>query len=196
MQFHEVQHILSKKVVGIAGCGGLGSNAAVALARVGIGKLILADFDSVESSNLNRQYFFLDQIGTPKVTALRSTIARISPSSAVEAHIALLDPEKIVSLYRSCDLLIEAFDKAEMKEMIIETALLRLPGLPLISGVGMAGWGRNERIRIKQTGKLFIVGDGVSEADEEHPPLAPRVGVVSNMMANTALDILLGTEKE
>jgi len=196
MQFQEIQQILSKRVVGIAGCGGLGSNAAVALARVGIGKLILADFDTVELSNLNRQYFFIDQIGAPKVTALQTTIAKISPATAVDAHIMKLDPETIVALYRSCDVLIEAFDKAEMKEMIIETALLRLPGLPLISGVGMAGWGRNDRIRVEQTGKLFIIGDGISEADEEHPPLAPRVGVVSNMMANVALDILLGSEKE
>ncbi len=196
MQFHEIHHILSKKVVGIAGCGGLGSNAAVALARVGTGKLILADFDSVELSNLNRQYFFIDQIGAPKATSLRSTIARISPATAVEAHIVKLDPEKIVTLYRSCDVLIEAFDQALMKEMIIETVLGRLPDLPLVSGVGMAGWGRNDRIQVTQTGKLFIVGDGVSEADEEHPPLAPRVGVVSNMMANIAMEILLeGMEK-
>jgi sulfur carrier protein ThiS adenylyltransferase len=197
MQFQKIQQILSKKVVGIAGCGGLGSNAAVALARVGIGKLILADFDTVELSNLNRQYFFIDQIGVPKVKALQSTIAKISPASVVEAHIVKLDPETIVTLYRSCDVLIEAFDKAEMKEMIIETVLLQLPDLPLLSGVGMAGWGRNDRIHVEQSGKLFIVGDGVSEADEEHPPLAPRVCVVSNMMANIALEILLeGMEKE
>jgi len=57
---------LRTSVVGIAGAGGLGSNAAAALARAGVGRLIIADFDIVESTDLNRQYYFFDQIGQPR----------------------------------------------------------------------------------------------------------------------------------
>jgi sulfur carrier protein ThiS adenylyltransferase len=116
------QHIRTKlrsKAVGIAGCGGLGSNCAVALARVGVGKLIIADFDIVDSSNLNRQYFFSDQVGLPKVVALRDNIARIDRSIMVEAHEVMLDPENIPDVFKQCDVIVEAFDKAEMKQILI-----------------------------------------------------------------------------
>jgi sulfur carrier protein ThiS adenylyltransferase len=70
MQDAEVRKRLIEFRIGIAGCGGLGSNCAVALSRVGIGRLILVDFDVVELSNLNRQYYFRDQIGLLKTEAL------------------------------------------------------------------------------------------------------------------------------
>ncbi|MFH0988918.1 MAG: sulfur carrier protein ThiS adenylyltransferase ThiF [bacterium] len=196
MQFSEIKDRLKVKTVGIAGCGGLGSNAAVALARVGVGKLIVVDFDLIEESNLNRQFYFSDQLGMQKVSALKENIQRINPAIHVEAHSVKLKPNDIVQLFKECDVILEAFDLAEMKEMIIETVLTELPEIPLISGVGMAGWGRNDRIRNEQHGRLHIVGDGVSEASEMHPPLAPRVGVVSNMMANVAMELLLGKELE
>ena len=58
---------LKNSVVGIAGLGGLGSNVAVALTRLRIGKLVIADYDNVEESNLNRQNYFADQVGSHKV---------------------------------------------------------------------------------------------------------------------------------
>jgi sulfur carrier protein ThiS adenylyltransferase len=194
MRFDELQKKLRTKVVGIAGCGGLGSNAAVALARVGVGTLIVADFDAIEETNLNRQYYFYDQIGHQKASALKENIRRIDPSIHVDAHVVTLAPTSVIALFSKCDLILEAFDKAEMKEMIIETVLSLMPEKLLISGVGMAGWGRNESITVDRHGNLILIGDQQSEASKEHPPLAPRVGVVSNMMANAALEILLGKE--
>ncbi len=76
---------LKRAVVGIAGVGGLGSSVAVALARVGVGRLMIADFDVVEPSNLNRQQYFIDQIGSYKVEALASNLRRINPYVTVEA---------------------------------------------------------------------------------------------------------------
>ena len=191
MNFHQIKEILKNKIVGIAGCGGLGSNCAVALARVGIGKIIIADFDTIEESNLNRQYYFFDQIGKKKVQCLKENIHMINPNVKVEAHNIMLDSNNIVDIYRNCDVIVEAFDKAKMKQMIIEIVSEELQETPLVVGLGMAGWGNSNTIHSKQLDNLFICGDEVREVSEELPPLAPRVGIVANMQANTVLEILL-----
>lgn len=195
MNFERIKSILKNKTVGIAGCGGLGSNCAIALARVGIGKLIVCDFDVIEESNLNRQYFFFDQIGQKKAPALKENIIRIKPDAIVEAHDIKLNEDNIPLMFDGCDIIVEAFDRGEMKKMIIETVLSKMPGIPLVSGVGLAGWGNSNAMQVNQSGNLYICGDGISEAGEENPPLAPRVGIASNMQADTVLEILLGKNK-
>jgi len=191
MNFSQIVKKLKNKTVGIAGCGGLGSNCAVALARVGVGKLIIADFDSIEESNLNRQYYFHKQIGASKTASLKENIKLINPNTEVEAHNIKLDSQSIIEIYKNCDVIVEAFDKAEMKQMIIETVIDKLSQTPLVVGLGMAGWGDNNSIGSRQTENLFICGDEKKEVSEQLPPLAPRVGIVANMQANTVLEILL-----
>lgn len=183
---------LKSMTVGIAGCGGLGSNCAVALARVGVGKLVIADFDRIEISNLNRQYFFTDQVGNSKVDALKENIRRIDPGIKIEGHEIMLDPENIPGIFSGCDVIVEAFDRAEMKQMIIETVVEKMPGKPLVCGVGLAGWGENSDIGMKVFDNVFICGDHLREVSPEFPPIAPRVGIVANMEANQVLEILLG----
>lgn len=195
MEFRKIKLKLNDKTVGIAGCGGLGSNVAVALARVGIGKLIIADFDRIEEGNLNRQYFFIDQIGEYKATALKNNISKINQNVIVHEHVVKLRPEEIKELFTDCDVIVEAFDKAEMKEMMAETVLTEFPTKPLICGVGLAGWGGNELIKVERHDNLYIVGDHISETSEDDPPIAPRVGIVANMMANVVLELLLGKDK-
>ncbi|MCK7474448.1 MAG: ThiF family adenylyltransferase [Rhodopseudomonas palustris] len=90
---------VKQATVGIAGVGGLGSAVAIALARTGVGRLIIADFDLVEPSNLNRQQYFLDQLGQPKVYALRDTLARINPHVHVAACHLRLTPENIAEIF-------------------------------------------------------------------------------------------------
>ena len=191
MNFNQIKNILRTKRVGIAGCGGLGSNCAVALVRSGVGQLVIADFDRVEESNLNRQYFFADQLGQPKTEALKHNLLRIRPETTVEAHFKKLDAIDIPYLFANCDVIVEAFDGAQAKQMIIETVAEELPGTPLVSGMGMAGWGKSESIKLQQYGNLYLCGDGETEVSEELPPIAPRVGMVANMQANTVLEILL-----
>jgi len=190
-----IRSVLKHKVVGIAGCGGLGSNCAVALARVGVGKLVVADFDVIEVSNLNRQYFFRNQVGEKKAFALKENIDRIDNSISVEAHDLFLTPETIPGIFQGCDVIVEAFDKAEMKQMLIETVVAEMPEMPLVCGVGLAGWGHSDRIGLQQFGNIYICGDQELETSEEYPPLAPRVGIVANMQANMVLEILLGRMK-
>ena len=183
--------ILKNKTVGIAGAGGLGSNCAVALARVGVGNLIITDFDVIDKSNLNRQYYFLHQLGQKKVIALRNNINLINPEVKVNAIDIKLQAEDIVKIFSDCDVIVEAFDLAEMKHMIIETVLLEMPDKIIVSGVGLAGWGNNNSITISYSDRLIICGDGETEVSDDLPPLAPRVGIVANMQANQVLEILL-----
>jgi len=197
LTLQQIKEHLKEKTVGIAGCGGLGSNCAVALARVGVGNLIIADFDVVENSNLNRQYYFSDQVGSLKVTSLAWNIRRINPLVFVTPYNLRLNPENIKEIFAGCDVIVEAFDKAEMKEMIIETVASCFPEKPLVVGNGMAGWGASNSIKTKMVcNNLFVCGDEISEIAEELPPLAPRVGIVANMQANLVLEILLGNKKQ
>jgi sulfur carrier protein ThiS adenylyltransferase len=182
---------LRNKSVGIAGCGGLGSNCAVALARIGIGRLVIADFDAVSADNLNRQYYFLEQVGQKKVQALKDNIRRIDPQVEVTACDRRLDPASVSEVFRDCQVIVEAFDRAEMKKMLIETVLERMPGKFVVAGSGLAGYGNNNDLRTRRIGNLFICGDERREVSDAAPPLAPRVGIVANLQANQAVEILL-----
>jgi sulfur carrier protein ThiS adenylyltransferase len=184
--------ILQNAVIGIAGCGGLGSNVAVSLTRTGIGKLILADFDKVEPSNLNRQQFFRNQVGMQKVEALAENLRGISEFTQIEIHDIKLNEQNIPQVYAKADIIVEAFDKAEMKEMLIETWLEKFPERPIIAASGIAGWDDNNELKSKQYDNLYICGDEQSELQPGISPMAPRVGIVANMQANLVLEILLG----
>ncbi len=191
MDYIAIKTKLQNYTVGIAGAGGLGSNCAAALVRVGIGKLIIADFDVIEESNLNRQFYFRDQLGEKKVLALRQNLERINPDVELEMHDCKLGHDEIISIYHSCDVIVEAFDKAEMKQMIIDTVLTEFPEKSLVVGLGLAGFGQSNSIRLHQNGKMYICGDRQTETSTTWPPIAPRVGMVAHMQANTVLEILL-----
>jgi sulfur carrier protein ThiS adenylyltransferase len=193
MSFSEVRAHLGKFRVGIAGAGGLGSNCAVALARCGVGTLVISDFDVIEPANLNRQYFFSDQIGMLKTEALKENIHRINAEVVVIVHQKRLDPSNIPEIFSGCNIIVEAFDLADMKEMLIETVQMKMPGTPVIVGSGMAGWGKSENIKYRKIDDtLYVCGDETSEVSELLPPLAPRVAMVANMQANVVIEILMG----
>ena len=192
MRFSEVRDHLAQFRVGIAGAGGLGSNCAIALARSGVGTLVLSDFDVIEPANLNRQYYFANQVGMLKTVALKENIARINPDITVIAHTEKLDIKNIPEIYAGCHVMVEAFDRDDMKEMLIETVLTTMPGIPVIVGSGLAGWGNSEAIRYRKIDDtVYICGDGSTVAGEDLPPMAPRVGMVANMQANTVIEILM-----
>ncbi len=194
MRLSEIRSHLSKFRVGIAGAGGLGSNCAVALARSGVGTLIIADYDIIEAPNLNRQYYFTDQIGQMKTIALKENISRINPNVSVIAHQKRLDKFNIPEIFSGCNIIVEAFDSSDMKEMLIETVQTKMPGIPLIIGSGMAGWGNSELIRYRKIDNtLYVCGDESTEVSEDIPPMAPRVGMVASMQANVVIELLMNT---
>jgi sulfur carrier protein ThiS adenylyltransferase len=192
MRITEIKKHLSKFRIGIAGAGGLGSNCAVALARSGVGTLVIADFDTVEEINLNRQYYFSDQVGMMKTDAIRDNIKKVNSGVHVIAHQIKLDRINLCEVFSGCNIIIEAFDNAVMKEMLIETVQTKMPGVPLIVGSGMAGWGKTNDLRCRKIDEtLYVCGDESSEVSDNLPVLAPRVGIVANMEANIAIEILM-----
>ena len=186
-----IESALSGACVGIAGVGGLGSNCAAALIRAGVGKLILVDFDLVSESNLNRQFYFADQIGLKKVEALYDNLKRIRPHAALSIHPLRLSPQNIRLLFADCDVVVEAMDGAQEKAWFIREMFHQMPDIPLVAASGMAGYGRLETLRIVRQGKLTLCGDGASEVSEAMPPMAPRVGVVACMQADVVIELLL-----
>lgn len=186
-------HVKVKKaVVGIAGLGGLGSAIAVALARVGVGKLIVVDFDVVEPSNLNRQQYFVDQLGMLKTEALTANLQRINPYVQVEAHAVKLTPDNIFPLFENVDVVIEAFDRADQKAMLLQSFMARKPDVPFIGASGLAGYGPEETIGVKKMGRnIYIVGDLSTGARPGCGLMAPRVGIAASMQANLALRLVV-----
>jgi len=183
--------VLRQSSVGIAGAGGLGSNVAVSLARAGVGRLVIADFDKVEPSNLNRQQYFIDQVGRCKVEALRENLLLISPYSLYEVHDVRVTRRNAAKIFARVDVLVEAFDRAEAKEMLIETCLTRFPGRPIVAASGLAGYGGNRKIHTRRMGNLYICGDEESQCPKGVSPMAPRVALVAAMQANLVVELLI-----
>lgn len=186
---------LQKASVGIAGAGGLGSNAAVSLARAGVGSLVIVDFDKVEESNLNRQYFFRDQIGKVKVEALKENILKIRPDVKIKILNQKLVKGEMEKPFLDVDVVIEAFDTAETKAQFIEEILLKLPDKPIIGASGVAGYGHSDRIATRHLGKLHMCYDEEAKSSDEDVLLAPKVSIIANWQANLALEIILGEDK-
>lgn len=181
--------------VGIAGVGGLGSAVAIALARIGTGRLVIADFDLVEPSNLNRQHYFVDQLGMPKVYALRDTLARINPHVHVAACHLRLTAENVAEVFGAVDVLVEAFDRADQKALLVESFATRFPERPIVAGSGMAGHEASNRILTRRAGRnLYLCGDGVTAAAPGVGLMAPRVGIAAHHQANAVLRLLLGED--
>jgi sulfur carrier protein ThiS adenylyltransferase len=184
---------LKRASVGIAGVGGLGSAVAVALARVGVGRLVIVDFDVVEPSNLNRQQYFIDQLGLYKVDALAENLRRINPFVTVDRHRVLLDPENITAIFAPCPIVVEAFDRADMKAMLVNTLLSGMPKVTVIAASGLAGYGPNNEIATRRVSRrLYLVGDTVSEAKPGSGLMAPRVAIAAGHQANQVVRIILG----
>lgn len=191
----EIHRILKNASVAIAGLGGLGSTIAIALARLGVGNLILVDFDVVDVSNLNRQQYFVDQVGLKKSDALASILSRINPTVTCSAHALRLTPKNIPSLFQSCPVIVEAFDVATEKAMLIETVLRALPDTKIVAASGMAGFGSANEIHTRRLGaNLYLCGDEKTEAQPDRGLMAPRVGVAAHHQATMVLRLLLGED--
>lgn len=192
-----VHAVLKRSAVGIAGLGGLGSAIAIALARIGVGRLVLADFDVVEPSNLNRQQYFIDQIGQPKTEALAANLARMNPYVSIEAHTVRLTKSNVPEIFRDVQVLVEAFDAADQKAMLVESFAQAHPNIPIVLATGLAGHMPSNTIKTRKVGRtLVVVGDLVTAAAPGTGLMAPRVGVAAHHQANAVLRILLGEDPE
>lgn len=181
---------IQKVKVGIAGAGGLGSNCAFNLVRSGFNNFLLADFDLIEYTNLNRQFYFYHQVGNKKVEALRTNLLAINPDLNIEVFAEKIDEDNVASIFRDCDVVVEAFDQAVYKRMIVEEYINS--SKLLVAASGLAGWGNSDQIithRIKD--KFYLIGDLVSEVSEELLPISPRVNIAAAKQADIILNYVL-----
>ncbi len=183
---------LAQAVVGVAGAGGLGSTCAIALARAGVGRLVLLDFDVIEASNLNRQAYRLDQVGQKKVCCLAENIHACAPDCQLTVLELRYEAGMAASLFAGCEVVVEAFDTPEYKAALIEDVQTNLPDTWIVAGSGIAGVGGNETLRTRRFGRLFVVGDGQTAADPGVPLLGPRVMAAACLQANQALALVMG----
>ena len=177
--------------VGVAGAGGLGSNVAAHLVRAGVRRLVVADFDVVSESNLNRQFYFRDQLGRKKVEALEENLRRIEPDLELDMRDVRLGEDNAAEVFAGCGIVVEAFDKAEAKAALYRAVRDR----PVVGASGLAGWGRSRAVGLRRLGRnLWLAGDGESDIRDGLAPQSARVGIAAAIQANVALALILGRE--
>ena len=192
----EVHKKMKQGSVAIAGLGGLGSNIAVMLARIGVGRMLLVDFDIVEPSNLNRQSYYIRHLGMPKTIALQSQLAEINPFIRIETRTVRVEAENVVELFHDCGILCEAFDKPDAKAMLVNTALEKLPVVKIVAASGMAGFSSSNLIKTaRPMQRLYMCGDQETGAKAGTGLMAPRVQICAGHQANMILRLLAGMEE-
>ena len=190
-----IQEKLKRAKVGIAGLGGLGSNIAVMLARIGVGKLLLVDFDRVEASNLNRQYYDVTHIGMLKTDALKDQLKKINPYVVIETIAVTITEDNAAEIFKDYGIICEAFDKAQNKAFLVN-ALLEQGGKKIVSASGLNGFESSNKITTRHIfANLYVCGDSNPPVQEGIGFMAPRVSICAGHQANMIVRLILGIEE-
>ena len=185
------QEKISSTTVAVCGLGGLGSNIAFALARAGIGKLVLIDFDKVDITNLHRQQYKANQIGMSKTEALQYNLKEINPYLETEIHTVCVDENNAKELLKDCDIICEAFDNPECKAMLTNLVLEKMPDKYIVAASGMAGLKSSNAIHTRKVSKRFyLCGDEVSDVKDGIGLVSSRVMLCAAHQAHTVLRII------
>ena len=193
----ELHTVFSSATVAVCGLGGLGSNIAIALARAGIGRLILIDFDRVDLTNLHRQQYKAEQIGMYKTVALAENLKEIAPYISLEIHTERITEDNAVTLLQDADIICEAFDNAECKAMLTNTVLTEMRDKYLVAASGMAGLYDANRIKTRKvTSKFYLCGDEKSDVADGIGLVSSRVMICAAHQAHTVLRIFANNFEE
>lgn len=188
----ENQDKLAKAKVAIAGLGGLGSNIAMQLARIGVCHLHLIDFDQVDISNLNRQHYFIRHLGKAKTVALAEQLKEVNPYINLTLDCLKVTEDNIEALFKEDDYICEAFDVPENKAMLVNKILEIYPDKYLVSGIGMAGFGHSNDIKTRKlNGHFYICGDETRGLDTHHSLMAPRVTICASHQSNMITQLII-----
>lgn len=187
----ELQRKISSAAVAICGIGGLGSNIAIALARAGIGKLILIDFDKVDITNLHRQQYKANQVGLYKTEALRDNLKELNPYPEIEIHTVRLNSDNAYNLLSNADIICEAFDSSEAKASLVNFVLSAMPNKYVIAASGMAGIESSNIIKTRKISKHFyLCGDEKSDIADGVGLISSRVMLCAAHQAHMVLRII------
>lgn len=167
------------KKIGIAGVGGIGSNIALHLVRAGIPALKYADFDTIDKSNLNRQFYFADQIGMPKTVALDINLKRVNADVTLTYFQTRVTSQNVFDLFGDCDIIVEGFDNVESKKLLIESFINT--DKIIVSANGIASTD-TDSIRVIRKNNLFMVGDFEKDI-KDFKTYSHKVGTVAAVMA-------------
>lgn len=185
---------IQQVTIGIAGAGGLGSNCAVNLVRSGFIHFVIVDFDKIEYSNLNRQFYFYDQVGRPKVEALQENLLRINPHLQLDMRQEKIEEHNIETIFQKCHVIVEAFDQAIYKKILVEHYSNQ--NKLIVSASGIAGWGKSDEVKThKITENLYIIGDLSSQVSKDLPPCAPRVAIAAAKQGDIILAHVLRSDE-
>ena len=142
----------------VIGLGGVGSWAAEALARSGVGRLTLIDLDHVAESNLNRQVLALEStLGAAKVEAMRARIADIAPDCRVTAVDDFVTPENASAVVPGDAVVIDAIDQVRPKAALVALCRARRQHLIVCGGAG----GRTDPLRLRRDDLALTKGDAL-----------------------------------
>lgn len=187
----EIVEKIAGASVAVCGLGGLGSNIAIALARAGVGSLILIDFDRVDITNLHRQQYKTDQIGMYKTEALARNLSEIAPFLNIEIYTERITEDNAVDLLKKADIVCEAFDSATAKSMLVDVVLEKMPDVYLVAASGMAGFGSVNSIRTRKiASRFYLCGDEMSDVESGIGLVSSRVMVCAAHQAHMALRII------
>lgn len=177
--------------VAICGLGGLGSRVAELLTRAGVGYLRLIDFDCVEATNLNRQLYFMDQLSQFKADALAANLKRITPYVKFDLHKERVTEENFAELLGDVDVIVEAFDGASDKAMLVNGVREKLPQVPLVAASGMAGFGSANMMKVRRvSNNFYLCGDGVTGLEAGDGLYGARVNICAAQEALVVLQLL------
>lgn len=187
---------LTNARVAVTGLGGLGSQVAIMLARCGVGTLHLIDYDTVDVSNLNRQAYRISHVGKRKVDALAEELRSIQPYCKVLTTYARVTEDNALRIFADDTLIVEAFDEAKAKAMLVSTILTQTADKTIIGASGVVGYASSNLIRTTRRGRrLYICGDGTSDLADGLPLMAPRVMICAGHQANMAVRLILGRDE-
>ena len=192
----EIYEKLKNAKVAVAGLGGIGSHIAVNLARSGVGKIHLVDFDRVDLTNLNRQAYTIEHLGRFKTEALRGILLNINPYLDITMETVKVTEENVLSIFKDYPIVCEAFDNPDNKAMLVNNLLEKLEGVKVVSSSGMAGYGSSNEIKTTKVMKNFyLCGDRVTDAYSGIGLMSGRVNICAGHASNMVIRLILGIEE-
>jgi molybdopterin-synthase adenylyltransferase len=191
----EGQERLRASSVLVVGLGGLGSPVAMYLAAAGVGRLVLADFDAVDLSNLQRQIIHTTaQIGRPKAESARLALAALNPDVDLVAVKRSLVEETLPGIVADVDLVLDCCDNFATRFAV--NAACVAAGVPLVSGAAIRLEGQVTAFSGQPGGPcyqcLYPRNGGIDETCSTNGVLAPVVGIIGSIQATEAIKILSG----